>query len=363
MISFYHTIFKRMLRCLLLPTQFLKAVYANYVAAFLLLLTACASGRGHKPQMTEGTISYPFIADTKPVGRAQRKAPFIIRSAVGASEYSVEIPDNASRYDIQIPLAELRPAGSPDSTTGARHDGKPLNAGTTDKELVGALPSISKSKPNEIAMMDAALGLGSPEGPVQSPSYTLGMARVNDNFRDKNYELALVELNNLIAFYPNSPKLLKMKGTLLVKTGNRDLAMKAWQRAADLAPQDSSLQRSITHLNDRIVMEQVAQTGRVKQEASAAAIDSSFKPIAPGIQNAPIAPAAVAAQPAARPATRQAAALTQQGKPVNQQQAAALTQQGKPVTQQAAASSQKSKSVIQQVAPATQQQLLNAVAH
>ncbi len=340
MISFYHTIFKRMLRCLLLPTQ--------YVAAFLLLLTACASGGGHKPLMIEGTISYPFIADTKPVGRAQRKAPFIIRSAVGASEYSVEIPDNASRYDIQIPLAELRPAGSPDSTTGARRDGKPLNAGTTDKELVGALPSISKSKPNEIAMMDAALGLGSPEGPVQSPSYTLGMARVNDNFRDKNYELALVELNNLIAFYPNSPKLLKMKGTLLVKTGNRDLAMKAWQRAADLAPQDSSLQRSIAHLNDRIVMEQVAQTGRVKQAASAAAIDSTFKPIAPGIQNTPLAPAAVAAQPATIPVT---------------QQAAALTQQGKPATQQAAASSQKSKSVIQQVAPATQQQQLNAVAH
>jgi tetratricopeptide (TPR) repeat protein len=241
-----------------------------------MLMLGCASGKASKPRMAEGAISYPFIADTKPVGRAQHKQPFVIRSAVGSSEYTVEIPDNASRYDIQIPLAELRPKGSSDSSNFGSSDGKPINAGTTDKELVAALPALSKNKPNETAMMDAAFGMGSPEGPVQSPSYSLGIARVNQYFRERNFELSLVELNNLLAFYPNSPKLLKMKGTLLVKTGNRDLAMKSWQRASDLAPQDVALQRSIARLNERIVAEQNAQlNGRKPNEPS------TIVPIAP----------------------------------------------------------------------------------
>lgn len=234
--------------------------------ALLLLLplaaVSCASGQGQRPRMAEGTISYPFIADTKPIGRAREKRPFIIRSAVGQSEYTVEIPDDAGKYDIQIPLAELAPKGSVDAMTHTGSNGKPVNAATTDKELVAALPSLAKAKPGEVAMLDAAFGVGSPEGPVQSPSYSIGIAKVNEHFKARNYELALVELNNLLAFYPNSPKLLKMKGTLLIKTGNRDLAMKAWQRAADLTPGDSALKRSMNRLNERIIAERNAMPSR-----------------------------------------------------------------------------------------------------
>ena len=239
-------------------------------ASVLALLSACASPAGQsggKPRMAEGSISYPFIADTKPVGRAQAKQPFIIKSSVGSSEYSIEIPDNDSHYDIQIPLAELAPKGAGDGFARTSADGKPLNPANTDKELVAALPALAKNKPNETAMMDTAFGVGSPEGPVQSPSYSMGIARVNQYFKERNYELALVELNNLLAFYPNSPKLLKMKGTLLVKTGNRDLAMKSWQRAFDLAPQDVALQRSISRLNERIAQEQNARATNATQDA------------------------------------------------------------------------------------------------
>jgi tetratricopeptide (TPR) repeat protein len=108
-------------------------------------------------------------------------------------------------------------------------------------------------------MLDGAFGVGTPEGPVQSPSYTIGIAKVNQLFKEKNFELALIELNNLLAFYPNSPKLLKMKGTLLVKTGNRELAMRSWQRAYDLTPGDLALKRSIDRLNERILAERNAR--------------------------------------------------------------------------------------------------------
>jgi tetratricopeptide (TPR) repeat protein len=207
-----------------------------------------------------GLISYPFVGDGRPLGTTKPRRPFVVRSAVGAQEYSVEIPDNSAKYDIQIPLAELSPMNSqPFGATLPSADSKRLNPANTDQELISALPDLGKAKSGKTEMLDAAFGVGKPEGPIQSPSYTLGIARINQHFKSRNFELALVELNNLLAFYPNSPKLLKMKGTLLVKTGNRELAMKSWQRALDLAPGDLALKNSIHRLNERILAEKNAR--------------------------------------------------------------------------------------------------------
>jgi hypothetical protein len=225
----------------------------------LFVSTSCTSTQDVSgPTITTGLIAYPFVSDTRPIGTTKRREPFVIRSATGGQEYTVEIPENSSRYDIQIPLAELTPAGSAtESDFAGRGRSNPAN---TDKELVSALPDLAKAKSSKTGMLDTAFGVAPPEGPVQSPSYTLGIAKVNQYFKDRNFELALVELNNLLAFYPNSPKLLKMKGTLLVKTGNRELAMRSWQRALDLAPNDLALRNSINRLNERILAEQNARS-------------------------------------------------------------------------------------------------------
>ena len=229
------------------------------VMAPLVIFASCASPSEtpSNPSLASGSISYPFIAETRPLGHAKAKQPFIVRSAMGAREYTVEIPDNAARYDIQIPLAELSTDKTGDiinlSSNGSRIQG--VNPANTDKELVSALPDLAKTKGIKTELMDTAFGVGRPEGPIQSPSYTLGIARVNQHFKDRNFEIALVELNNLLTFYPNSPKLLKMKGTLLVKTGNRELGMRAWQRALDLLPDDLALRASIDRLNERMLAE------------------------------------------------------------------------------------------------------------
>jgi hypothetical protein len=227
------------------------------LCAPIILISACETSQTLTPVRQEGTISYPFIGETRQLGNNGKRAPFVIKSAVGATEYTVEIPENGGRYDIAIPLAEL---SGHDAASGAlMRDTRTVNPATTDKELVAALPDVTKKRPEETAMLDGAFGVGTPEGPVQSPSYTLGIAKVNQHFKEKNFEMALIELNQLLAFYPNSPKLLKMKGTLLVKTGNRDLAMRSWQRALDLTPGDASLRRSIDRLNERILAERNAR--------------------------------------------------------------------------------------------------------
>lgn len=230
----------------------------------LLGVASCASTNQETPNRPlSGTISYPFIGESKQIGKTKPTQPFVVRSAVGSREYTVEIPDNSTKYDIQIPIAELGPDtfDAPGMTTNARY----ANPANTDKELVSALPDLGKSRSGKTELLDAAFGVAKPDGPTQSPSYTLGIARINQHFKSREFELALVELNNLIAFYPNSPKLLKMKGTLLVKTGNRELAMKSWQRALDLAPSDSALKMSINRLNERILAEKNSRAINVQE--------------------------------------------------------------------------------------------------
>jgi tetratricopeptide (TPR) repeat protein len=221
------------------------------VMVLFLVLCRCSSTRSEQ-RFADGTIGYPFIQPQKKLGRDPDSNRFVIKSAVGQTEYSVEIPEAGDGYDIQIPIAALNPQMSSDAMAVGAKSAKVPNPVATDKELTRALPSITKASPEEVATMDAAMGVGSPEGPVQSPSYSLGIAKVNTYFKERNYELALMEINNLISFYPNSPKLLKMKGTLLIKTGNHELAMKSWQRALDLAPTDKSLTAAVRRLQDRM---------------------------------------------------------------------------------------------------------------
>ncbi|MCX6123499.1 MAG: hypothetical protein NTV34_01925 [Proteobacteria bacterium] len=162
----------------------------------------------------------------------------------------------------------MNPPSSSEALAVGAKGAKAPSPVATDKELVNTLPSLAKASPKEVALMDAALGVGSPEGPIQSPSYTMGIAKVNQYYRDRNYELALMELNNLVSFYPNSPKLLKMKGTLLLKTGNHELAMRSWQRAVDLAPSDLVLGRAVKRLEERLVAQQAATRGLNPSEAA-----------------------------------------------------------------------------------------------
>lgn len=219
-----------------------------------------SSSRDSTAQLNQGSIAYPFVDESRSLGKNGKKEKFVIRSAVGAAEYAVEIPDAGDGYDIQVPLAGLNPPASNDALAIGAKNGRAPSPVSTDKELVNALPSLAKNNPNELATMDTALGVGSPEGPIQSPSYSMGIAKVNQYYRERNFEVALMELNNLLSFYPNSPKLLKMKGTLLIKTGNHELAMRSWQRALDLSPGDTNLGQAVKHLRERIVASQPAKT-------------------------------------------------------------------------------------------------------
>lgn len=222
-------------------------------------LSACAFGGGDnatEESMVHGTIAYPFVDEATSLG-ADRPTDdrFVIRSAVGAREYTIEIPGAARDYDVQVPLADIG-----ESDTDVLSGNKPKNLGspiTTDNEMLAGMPRLERDRATDTAMMDSAFGAGNAEGPRQAPSYTLGIAKVNDLYKQRKFEFALVELNNMITFYPNSPQLHKMKGTVLIKMRNLPLAELAWIKALELNPGDKGVRAGLERLQRRIV-----QTGQ-----------------------------------------------------------------------------------------------------
>jgi Flp pilus assembly protein TadD len=123
---------------------------------------------------------------------------------------------------------------------------------TTDQELLRTLPKF----PNLSAEQDAQAALLNPRnpdaGPSQAPSYSLGLARIGDFFKARQFEYALIEINQMLAFYPNSPRLLKMKGTVLIKMQQFNLAAVAWEKARSLTPNDRALKRALDRLQYRL---------------------------------------------------------------------------------------------------------------
>jgi tetratricopeptide (TPR) repeat protein len=220
------------------------------IFSVILISSSCSSSNSDvENAIIHGTIQYPF-AQTDPLGREKSEDKFIIRSAVGNSEYSIEIPGGAREFDVEIPLAAIH-GDNANLVNGLPNDlSKPNN---TDRELVNALPSLSKKRPTDTAMMDGAFGVGEKDGPRQAPSYSLGISKATRFYKKKQFEYALIEINNMLAFFPNSPKLLKMKGTCLIKMRNLQLAELAWIKALELNPKDKTLQRGVKRLQKRII--------------------------------------------------------------------------------------------------------------
>ncbi len=236
---------------MVLPFQPITKKYFFLMALCSLVFSHCAS-RLTDPwsdPVLNGNIAYPFIDRTDPIGvNGNNNEKFVIRSNTGKVEYVIEIPNGARDYDVEIPLAQMgKDASNPEDIPSSLP-----NPQVADKEVVSVLPKVESLAPGESTLMDDAFGVGKKDGPTQSPSYLLGINKINNYYKRHEYEYALIEINNLLAFYPTSSKLYKMKGTVYLKTNNLSLAEKSWQRALELEPSDSVLRKALDKLKLRI---------------------------------------------------------------------------------------------------------------
>lgn len=249
----------------------------------LVLFCACETNSAVE-ELNNSQIAYPFY-HTNALGQdpTTSRDKFVIRTISGGTEYVVEIPGAAQDYDVEVPIAQ--PTG--EGNAGAM---RVKNAQLTDRELVASMPKLEQATEEERALMDRAYGVGERGGPRQAPSYTLGINKINQLYRQGRYELALVEINNLMAFYPTSVKLFKMKGTVLIKLRNYELAERAWLRAGDLAPQDAVIKKGLIRLRRRI--ENAAKTAAAPTAEANTTTAASDPELLKAQPVAPVAPVA-----------------------------------------------------------------------
>jgi tetratricopeptide (TPR) repeat protein len=136
----------------------------------------------------------------------------VVRLAEHGRSWEIELPDSSGGYELRLPLGDAVP------------DEKPSAA---DQEM---LASADKKTPS------------------LKRGYLSGLARVSEMFSSKRYELALIEVVNLEAEFPQDARLLSMKGTLYSKLGKPTLARESWQKALAVDPQDAAVQEALREL-------------------------------------------------------------------------------------------------------------------
>ncbi len=82
-------------------------------------------------------------------------------------------------------------------------------------------------------------------------SYLAAVAKINEMYLARKYELALIELVSLEKEYPQDVRLLSMKGSLYLKLGKPKLAREAWEKALTINPEDQLLTESLRELAGR----------------------------------------------------------------------------------------------------------------
>lgn len=197
---------------------------ASCTVALLLAVVGC----GSSPR----TIRVPqsVLADDRQDAPAER--PYVIKMSDGRRTWQIEIPAGAGApaFEAAIPL-EMGVDVSPRADVPATE---------ADREILNAKRARGEPVP--------AVG---PEGEGgRPPSYLNGLSQVRKLFRQRNYELALVEIVRLERSYPDDLRILQMKGTLLARLGRRDEARSTWERALALAPEDPVLLRALEALEE-----------------------------------------------------------------------------------------------------------------
>ena len=202
-----------------------------------------------------GLIHNPFgdLATRKP----EVAQNLILRTKKGERAVEVEIPAQSTQIsDFSIPVApafkESNAGGrgiasvmDSEVQSGAYKTQKPTQA---DREIEKTFPQtrgtelLSKRSEIEKGLGLAASAEATPESDF---SYLAAVDQLKAMFRSGRYEAALIETDSLIRTYPTSPQLYQMRGTLLEKVGQSDLAIKNWKQALELEPQNLSLRKFI----------------------------------------------------------------------------------------------------------------------
>jgi hypothetical protein len=202
---------------------------------------AAAHGAGADaaaPTVSAAPLPPPAPRRTEPAPMPYGR--YVLRLAQQGQVWELELPEQAGGYEIRIPLAGGGPAemltpADEELLVDAARDAK--SGGATDGLEV---PSSSPTRPLD------------PRRAAARRSYLGGLAKVTEMYQARRYELALVEVVNLEAAYPEDARILAMKGSLLLKLGKKRLAREAWLEALAINPSDAGVAEALRELGDSV---------------------------------------------------------------------------------------------------------------
>jgi tetratricopeptide (TPR) repeat protein len=221
-----------------------KAIGIGLTTVMLLASSGCASVRSflcldNASNGTSTPIHDPFGAyAANPKDRSEN---IILRTKKGDRSLEIELPRGSQQMtDFTIPMG---PAFRNPASVAAG-DTRPT---LTDREITHAFPQAPGEQEGDRHSIEQGLGLmpSDDNAPEHDQSYLTALDRLKGLYRTGRYEAGLVENDNLIRQYPTDPRLHQMRGTLLDRIGQTDLAMKSWNQALRLNPKNTVLRKFI----------------------------------------------------------------------------------------------------------------------
>jgi tetratricopeptide (TPR) repeat protein len=180
----------------------------------ILNLAACASGREFWNFVVEEPVKKPI---TRESGELEALNP--------TNQQAVKVTYNDGSTSTQVEIPVL----SSGQQIVIDHKGRP-----SEKSIgLVPLPPVDSDKSLEDAYLEKGNSISQRAAPV---SIVKTKSEIQKLVKQGNYALALEYATQLLQRYPNHAETLRTKGALLLKIGERDAALEAYQRAQDIAP-------------------------------------------------------------------------------------------------------------------------------
>jgi tetratricopeptide (TPR) repeat protein len=211
----------------------------------------CASLRSlfafDPPPAKVGPIHNPFDYYTI---TNSNKENIILRTKKGDRSVEVELPGSAAAMsEFVIPVSPaFRDDGrslASDGLVDERYRDRVPSM--SDREITNNLPQAAPEHEGAKREIETSLGLLPTDDSANSgdKSYLATMDHIKQLYKTARYEAALMELDDLIRLYPTDAKLYQMRGTLFDRSGRMDLAVKSWNQAVRLDPNNQSLRKFV----------------------------------------------------------------------------------------------------------------------
>ncbi len=233
------------------------------LACFVFLLSSLGLGGCSTAQSVLGSgssserskpIANPF-SNYRPSEKGDPSQNMVLRTKKGDRSVELELPGSSQNLsDFVLPVSPAfknqEKAALDDSASALSETNKMRPLSISDREILQSLPQTFTESDEARTQIEKDLHLVPSEDssiPENASSYLGAMDHIKALFRMARFEAALLEADELLKLYPTHSKIHEMRGTLFDRLGQRDLALKSWNQALKLDPNNLTLKKFIEH--------------------------------------------------------------------------------------------------------------------